>query len=194
MGFLIEDGTGGGYKAKVNEHNELLVMAESVDNLERGSSFGYTFRANTGALTLNVGTSAVFYMKNSETQKMAIREILVHSGTSTVAGNVVVTIIRNPTGGTITSAPGGTITPQNMNFGSGKAMTSTGTLIYYGADTKTLTGGTTFTTVIGQDKQQIKIEDAFIILEPNSAIGINVTTLGTQAVACTVIFHFPDDY
>jgi len=72
---FITDGTGTGYKAKVDSTNRLKVDAISEDAFVHAAEKGYAFNINTGEIFVS-GTAPfaqdVLYVKNNETADMEV--------------------------------------------------------------------------------------------------------------------------
>ena len=63
--MIIEDGTGNGYKAKVDSQNRLRTLAISEGFNVDAASNGENFNINTGVMNLtSANESAVAYFKN----------------------------------------------------------------------------------------------------------------------------------
>ena len=171
-------------------HTFAVTETESNSAIENGN--GYNI--NTGIIALTgTGTSAIFYMKNNESpingeSDLVIDTIIVGVNTrsGTVTEDPVITIIRNPTGGTVVSDATAVDINSNANFGSNNVLDS---LVYKGADGKTLTGGTDHAIVQGTEGR-ITIPELYIDLPKGSSVGIEIdlnTSGGANAyvaVAC----------
>jgi len=142
MGNIIEDGGGDGYKANVSSDHRLLTRAvtetEEIDANERGDAYN----VNTGTVTLTDDVDTpVFYIKNNEEKELVIVTLIFGFGSSTggtTTEMIEITIIRNPTGGTIVSGATNVDISSNRNYGSSNTMDA---LAYKGATGLTLTGG-----------------------------------------------------
>ena len=139
----IEDGTGKGLRVKVDGSNRMRVNAvnrpvEAQANLDEDA-----FNINTKSITLtSADESAVIYVKNNEDRDLVISAIAVGVGPSTngVATDIPdITIIRNPTAGTIVSNAVALNINSNRNFGSPKLLTIDA---FKGVEGDTLTDGT----------------------------------------------------
>ncbi len=138
MPDTIKDGTGSGYLSKVDSENRLHTDAVTRTELQLSANFGRTWNVGTGNLTLTEATaSAVMYIKNTGSKNLVIDLYVILAKASTGgSGDLIVEILRNPTGGTILSTPT-SVTPTNMNFGSAASPVAN---IYSGVEGDTLDG------------------------------------------------------
>lgn len=137
--MILEDGAGSGKKAKVNNDNKLETSSVSLTEYEEAALDGRAFNANTESLALTgTGESAVFYLKNNESQDVSIQGFFVGIGTlsGTTSDSVVVRAYFNPTGGTLITDES-PITVVNRDAGSSKTFSFD---CYKGGDGKTITG------------------------------------------------------
>lgn len=128
----------------------------TVDNLGRANTFsvieseqffeaklGDAYNLNTGIVALTDGTvdSAIMYFKNNNPTDYILSALAFGMNTrgGTINDGAVVTMIRNPTAGTIVDDATAISMNQNRNFGSSKTLTAD---IYKGAQGKTFTDGT----------------------------------------------------
>lgn len=136
---IIEDGTGSGKKAKVNQDNKLETSSVTLSEYEEAALDGRAFNANTEILALTgTGESAVFYLKNNESQDVSIQGFFVGVGalSGTTSDSVLVRAYFNPTGGTLITDESA-ITVVNRDAGSAKTFNFD---CYKGGDGKTITG------------------------------------------------------
>ena len=138
----IEDGSGKGYKQKVNANNQAYTFATTTDESDQATKTGRSYNINTGIIDLtDAADTPVLYVKNNETEDLHITAIAVGIGPSTggSGGIPVITVTKNPTAGTIVS--GGTAVDVNSNRNYGSASTLT-VDAYKGATGNTMTDGT----------------------------------------------------
>lgn len=143
MGLLIIDGEGNGNVAGVNARKRLKVQAinESVifDATDRADSY----TVNSGPVTLTTANeSAVLYLKTNEDQPLHITEIII--GLQPTTGGTAVTaptisVVRNPSTGTIVSNATAADITSNRNYGSSKQLTAD---VFKGVEGATVTNGT----------------------------------------------------
>lgn len=192
---IIQDGTGKGTSALVNEQNELLVKAIVVSaEAIVASRDGQAYFANTtdtaDTLTLATGnTYNLLYLSNkSATKELVIQRLIVSSDTA----GVVLTYIRNPVLGTVSA--NNIHEPVNNNFSSGNKANAlchnwdeTGTVGIGG-----LTGGTIIeATILPVGATEIRIDGSLVLEQGNSIlIHIDNNTGGDAEVECGIRFYF----
>lgn len=137
----IQDGSGRGYLAKVDADQRLLVEATSTPDDKRATEEGNSYNVNTGIITLtNATDTPIMYFKNTGEPDVHITAIAFGVGPSTGGSGGIpkITIIRNPTAGTITSGSDVDIN-SNRNYGSSNTLDATAKK---GATGLTMTDGT----------------------------------------------------
>ena len=176
MGFEITDGGGKGYSAEVDSENRLRVFSISEQEVDNASSLGNSYNFNTGVINLiSASKSAVLYIKNNGDPDLVLTQLSYSMGNSTGGtGDVLVTVLRNPTTGTIISnAVDMEVGGVNRNFGSSKSLTTDS---YKGAEGSTFTNGVKITdTIINQAPIRVAIELNGISIPKGSSIGIDIT-------------------
>lgn len=138
MTSVIQDGTGGGYKAKVGSDNRLAVDAITESIEEKATTEGNGFNVATNRIVLtNSAESALFFIENEEQQDLIITSVFVNTSNSsgTLSGQPILKVYRNPNSGTIIDNAE-VITPINSNFGSAKTLSAK---VYQGTENDTLT-------------------------------------------------------
>jgi hypothetical protein len=139
---MINDGTGTGNKLKIDSSNRAHVLAVVEDIATNATALGNSFNVNTGVINLtSANESAVLYFKNNEDTTVHISAVAVGLGASTGGASTStpkITVVRNPTGGTIVSGATDVDISSNRNFGSSRTLTADA---YKGAEGNTLTGG-----------------------------------------------------
>jgi hypothetical protein len=158
---------------------------------------GQAYNINTGWIGLTAATeSAVLYFKNDESPNNGESGIAIDAvaigidDEGTTAGMSTVTIIRNPTAGTIVSGATAVDMNANRNFGSSNTLSST-TLAYKGAEGNTFTDGTD-TAIFAVNPGTRMYATVDFILEKGSSIGIKIdtdTSSGTTNVYAALILH-----
>ena len=144
---------------------------------------GDAYVFSTGSISLNAGTSAVFYLAATGDITYSVEKVCVDLGTSGTSGNVGIELIRNPTAGTIVS------NALDCSYSGNPKFTSTATFLgnaYKGANGYTLTDGTDFMYGIKQDGTSCSV-DADIFLERGSSFGVNIVAADTMNVSVSVI-------
>lgn len=172
MSFIIEDGTGNGYKTKVSSNNKLevesTVHAKShiVAMMDEQAYIANT--ADTAkTLTTTITGGPILYMKSDNSDKQLILEHLRFT-TNTAGG--ILTILRNVTLGTIGN--NNIHTPVNLNFGSEKTVTVTAyNWNEVGNGMTGITGGTIIETfVLPVGLFSINFGGTFILKRTNSIV------------------------
>ena len=187
----IDDGSGGGYKAKVDENFRLHTESVTRDVLSEAIFKGEAFNFNTGAVTITGGGNegAIGYFKYNGSDPFVIREILliVGSASGTVTTDPSVRIYSNPTGGDIVTNAVPIEIGANRDFSSQLQVEGD---TFKGSASGTgdsLTGGSlfaessrsgTFTGVIAFDAGEI-------ILRKGNSLGVTWET-GTGSTSQTV--------
>jgi hypothetical protein len=172
----IDDGTGTGNSAKVRQDNRLNVYAITETASHNQSADGDAYNVNTGSVVLtgDGNTSAVFYLKNTGSVDLVIPTFFYLVGASTGgSGDYIITIVRNPTGGTIVSTETGVDMNQNRNFSSTKILPAT---TYKGFEGATLTGGSDIISSIFTSPTRAAIGVGGVVLGAQNSIGVNITT------------------
>jgi len=176
MAEEILDGSGNGYRAKVDEHKRLHVDAITFGRSEQEVELGNGYSVNTGTFSLTTANkSACFYMKNNEDFDIVITAMFYIFGSSNANGDITVDVLKNPTAGTIISgAVDAEMAGVNRNFGSSLTLKDN-TLVYKGAEGNTFTDGTKLISSIVQSKSRTPIIVGDIVLPKGSSIGFDVT-------------------
>jgi hypothetical protein len=135
MGFTIEDGSGDGFRAKVDNENRLHThsVSQSLEhhtNTVHGDSYNFIF----SGLTASGTNSCVLYIKN-----ISDNTIMFEGITLRAASDEIIEIALNNVG---TVIYGTNVTPANINAGSsnqaeGVFQTSTGSTAMAGITTGT---------------------------------------------------------
>jgi len=189
MSDYIQDGTGDGYRAKVDSDNHLHTRAVIESGGTDAAIAGNLFNVNTETLTLTSGNaSALLYMKNTDTVPWVVNRVFYNAGPSTGgSGDFLAEVLANPTSGTLVS--GGTaLTAHNLNFGSPTELTGT---VLKGAEGDTITDGTVrVSTIIPVAGTRVLISFDSIILPAGSSIAVRVTPqTGNTAMDIQVGFN-----
>jgi len=174
MSEYIKDGTGTGYRAKVDSDNHLHTRSVSESGGTDAALSGNLFNINTETIELtSANASALLYMKNTDTVPWVVNRVFYNAGPSTGGtGDFLAEVVANPTTGTLVS--GGTaLTPHNLNFGSSNELTGT---VLKGAEASTITDGTVrVSTIIPVAGTRVLISFDSIILDVGSSIAVRIT-------------------
>jgi hypothetical protein len=177
MAEILEDGSGKGYKAKIDLDGRLHVDSVSTQRGEYNSIIGTSYNINTGAITLTNGATdnGVLYVKNNEDYDLIIDTLFYIFGNSTSGtGDMDVTVIRNPTGGTLISGASAVAINQNRNFGSSRTLDITA---YKGSTGTTITGGDDILfTILNTGAQRVAVSAGAIVLQKGSSIAVKFKT------------------
>jgi len=182
--FKIQDGTGEGYKVKVDDDYRLHVQAVTIPDSEFNGQFGKAFVLHSGYTTLSTGSySAMFYVKNtSTTEEIHINTIRTCSTATGADQYTQWRLYKNPTAGTIIDTATAA-TAVNSNFGSTTSLTGT---VYKGTDGATFTDGTMMATWTdaspGHSEQKV---NGLIVLPPGQSIGLEAQPSASSIDACT---------
>jgi hypothetical protein len=176
--MIIENGVGNANKARVDANNQLHVFAVTENEQNSANEHGHLYNINTGLIALTgTGTSGVLYIKNNETSvdgesNLIISSIIVglYTRSATVTDLATVTIVRNPTAGTVVSDATAVDINSNSNFGSSNTLSS---LMYKGADSKTLTGGTDH-AILAISEGRSAINELNVDLAKGASLGVTV--------------------
>jgi hypothetical protein len=169
MGFEIEDGTGKGNVAGVDNTNRVLVRSIGETIFQNAAEDGEAFFIGTPLITLtSANESAICYIKNNEDEQLVLGQFFLIAEATTGGSPDMFRVnwYKNPTSissGTATSA-------LNQNFGSSQELDAD---IEYGVEGSTITGGALAATLsfpIGQ----FNVIDANLVLEKGSSLVISV--------------------
>ena len=119
MAHVLEDGSGKGYSQKVNENLRAYVSSLGHTTSEAAVSRGDAFNLNTGTMTFTAdATLGAVWLKNNEDSPLVIDAIAAAVGFPSKQDQTgIITLVRNPTGGTVFSEGYTTGTMnQNRNF------------------------------------------------------------------------------
>lgn len=195
MADVILDGAGKQYRMKVSSEQRAYVDSVQRGKDAQANRIGDAYNLNTGIITLtNATETPVMYVKNNEEKDLVIEAIAVGLGDSTGGDNAIqqITIIRNPTTGTIIDTPVNIDINSNRNYGSKNTLTADA---YKGATNKTMTNGENHILFYQTDKGRLfaAIEER---LPKGSSIGVKIapqTGNTSQNVYCALICHLEGD-
>ena len=198
--MIIEDGTGSGHKVQVDSGNHMHTFAINRSEIQAAVKGGRAYNINTGWIGLTTATeSAVLYFKNDESPSNGESRISVDAiavgidDEGTTAGMSTITVVRNPTAGTIVSGATAVDMNQNRNFNSSNTLGST-TLAYKGAEGNTFTDGDDI-AIFGQQPGARAYYGVDFILGRGDSIGVKIdtdTSSGTSNVYVALIIHRVD--
>jgi len=171
--MIIQDGTGAGYKGKVDENFRLHTESVNRSALTEAVFQGEAFNFNTGSMTLtSANESATGYLKYEGADPFVITEILFILGATTGgSGDGTARIYKNPTGGTIVTNALAIEVAANRDFSSSISVTGD---LFKGAEGYTTTGGTIFAdTARSSFGTVISFDAAEIILRKGNSLSVS---------------------
>lgn len=178
--MIIEDGTGKGYKSKVNKENRLEVDASVVDEIaviseNEGRAFVI---ATEGFVSLSTTAEhGIMYLKYEGDGVLHIDSIRT-CGTGAQRWKMY----KDSTAGTLIS--GGTdVTANNLNFSSSNNLVS---IQKRGADGSTVTDGTIIENWINNGGHSIEEFKGALILAKGDSLSITCETSGTLDVCVRI--------
>jgi hypothetical protein len=196
----IEDGGGSNGFALLTKGQALNTFSISEGEQQAATEAGKAYNINTGTIALTgSGDSGLLYFKNDESpdngeSDFVITAIAIGLGTrsATVTDAANVTIIRNPTGGTLVDAATACDMVSNANFGSSNSLSSTTVAYKATADNQTLTGGTDHALLYMTDGRLYA--PLAIDLPRGSSIGVKIdlNTSGGANVYCALVGYRKD--
>jgi len=175
----------------VDATGRAFVRAVTESRSQEATELGESFNINTGTIALTSSTeSAVLYYKHNEDSEFILESIAVGIGSAgTTTDSSVITVIRNPTAGTIVSGASAVAINQNRNFGNTSALASS--LAYKGAEGNTFTDGDDYLLFYQSSGGRLFAEINTELVK-GSSIGIKIdtnTTSGTTNVYAALIGH-----
>lgn len=192
----VTSGTGKPYDLRVNANNEAHVYAVTETAAEFANRNGDAYNINTGIITLTDAVDTpVLYLKNNETRDLHVTAEVVGMDTSTggtATETVKITVVRNPTTGTIiTSTPTNVDIKSNRNYGSSNTLSADA---YKGATGDTMTDGDDHIIITSPDFSRMfaAIDE---IIPQGKSIGIKVeppTSNTSFPVYVALICHLQD--
>jgi hypothetical protein len=196
----IEDGGGKNGFVEATKGQALKTFSIVEDEQQAATAAGKAYNINTGTIALTgTSDSGLIYFKNDESpdngeSDYVITAIAVGLGTrsATVTDSAVVTVLRNPTGGTLVDAATDCDMISNANFGSSTSLSST-TLAYKAtASGQTLTGGTEHALLYMTDGRLYA--NLTIEMPRGSSLGVKIdlNTSGGANVYCALIGYRKD--
>jgi hypothetical protein len=176
MSEQIIDGTGTGYKAKVDSDNRLHINGVVRQQVEQAVLVSDAYNVSTGSMSLtSANESAVSYFKYNGDDPIVVKEIIAVLGASIGgSGSGVIKILKNSTLGTIITEAKPVATATNRDFGSSKVLEADA---YKGEEGDTLTDGDVF-AVTSRDAAfagVVSFDAAPIVLRKGNSISVTFT-------------------
>ena len=184
MFYIIEDGTGSGNKAKVNEQNRVetfSIIESRISDISNRDGKSYILTSDFVALTTTGSFNGMLYLKNTSTDKDLYIDRVRVCGTGTSMNAMQCRFVKNPTTGTLISDANAGISVAS-NLGSNEEFEG----VNYAAsgDGKTVTDGTQFSQfTIHLPGHTIQEYNGAIIIPNGSAMAIEVKP-GAATTAC----------
>lgn len=196
MGMRIEGGKTGVNTLVIDSDGKAEVRAVTETEAQWATERGDAYNINSGKIGLTSSSdSAVLYFKNEENSVFIVEAIVFGIGSAGTTTDVSeITVIRNPTTGTIieSTPTDADMNGINKNFGSSKTF-GTSTVAYKGAEAETFTNGDDFALIFASSTVPRTAVPLDIELQKGNSIGFNVNTYtssGTTQVYIAIIGHF----
>ena len=193
---IANGGDGPVVNVKVNERNELYVRSTSTQENLAATTRGKSYNINTGTITLTDSVDTpVLYLKNNENPDLHIVAVAIGLGTETggtATQSLEITIVRNPTAGTIVSNATAVAINSNRNFGSSNVLLADA---YKGATGSTMTDGIDHLFIYAADFGRGFFEIDSVLTKGDS-IGVKINpTAGNSSLPlyCALICHLEDE-
>ena len=194
MSEQIIDGTGSGKRVKVDSQNRLHTHSVTEGLVEHASANGNSYNINTGTMTLTSSTeSSLLYLKNNADADVHIASIGYLMGNSTGGiGDINITVLRNPSLGTVVTDAVIVDINQNKNVGSSKNLTADA---FKGGEGKTITNGEPlyYSLVAGSARGYV-IETGTIVIPKGGSIGIKLTPQTSNTSMGVQVFMSVTEY
>jgi hypothetical protein len=189
MSESIKDGTGTGVLASVSSDNKLRTRSVTETRIQHATELGNAYNINTGDIgSLATGESALLYFYNGEDTAFSVDAIAVGIKDATGSNIHTVTVVKNPTAGTLVSGATNVDMKINRNFGSAAVLSES--LAYKGADTLTLTDGEDVGIFYMNESGRLFASVDFIIPKSKSiGIKLDLNISGTTTAYVALIGH-----
>lgn len=162
-------GANTGKSVDVDNTNRFLVRSVNETEVLEAVRLGDAYNINTGVVSI-AGESALLYLKNNAGRTLEIEGIAIGLGAGTASDSARITIIRNPTEGTIVAGASGVSMNQNRNFGTNASLTADA---YKGGNLATFTNGSDIALFFHSLSQRLLATVNFD-LDPGNSIGIKI--------------------
>ena len=180
------------YKIGATARGQIKAFSVSESEAQEATTLGDGYNINTGVIALTSSTeSGVMYFKNNESRNMIIESVFAGVGSSgTVTDAAHITIIRNPTGGTLIS--GAVNVDMITNRSHGTSNTLANSLAYKGAEGSTITGGDESYLFFQSAGGRLSAPGISVALAPGNSLAMKIntfTTAGTTNVYGAIACH-----
>jgi hypothetical protein len=189
--MIIEDGTGQGYKLKINKLNRANADAVTFDREDDAIVFGAGYQITSGQVTFTTSEASgvVLFFKNDEDVDCVLDRVVLMIGTGDTSGDWYHRILRNPDAGTIISnAVKAGIS--NSNHGSANQLNGDGRNIFKGIQGDTATGGTGVALPVQANNNRIVFPVGRRLPKGSSfAVEITPPTINSGSVIAVSVAH-----
>ena len=177
--------------ASVDDSFRLLTRSVTESEAQSATEEGDAFNLNTGIIALSSSTeSAIAYYLHNEDNAFIVEAIVVGVGSAGTTTDVsTITLIRNPTAGTIVSGAAVGDINQNRNFGASKQLSDSTFL--KGVEGNAFSNGADFALFFQATGGRLAVP-LNIELNKGDSIGIKIdtnTTSGTTNVYAAILGH-----
>ena len=183
----IESGSGNGNEAKVGNDLRLYTQSVSESESQHALDLGNAYNINTGVVSIAAETG-MLYLKNNEDKNFIVEAVAVGigAGSFNTTGFAKVTVIRNPTTGTlIESTPTNVDINVNRNFGTSNTLTADA--YKAGASGDTITNGDDIILFAMANAQSRLFGTVGLELKKGNTIGIKINpNLSSGSTDCYV--------
>lgn len=180
MSNTIQDGTGQGYLAKVDNLNRLRTRAVTESEFDRATLQGEAFNVNTLLQTMGAGNSALFRLTNNESRSVVLVGWFIGTdGITTTADNPLIAVYGGVTGfsGAETAVP-----IVNRNIGSARSFS----IAAFRPSTypQTLVGAAAAPVLYQtQGASARAFGNVFITVPAGASVGIELSTTGAGTIS-----------
>ena len=188
----IESGSGNGVDAKVGTDLRLYTDAVTNSRATKALEAGDAYNINTDIVSISAETG-MLYIKNNEDKNLLVEAVAIGIGAGdfNTTSFVKVTIIRNPTTGTlIESTPTTVPIAANRLFSSSNTLTAD--MYVAGASGDTITNGDDTIIIAGANAQSRIFATIDLELAKGNSIGVKVDpnlNTGSTNVYVAIICH-----
>jgi len=164
------------YEVGVTTAKQLKTFSETTSEQTQANLIGNAYNINTGEVTLTDAVQTpILYFKNNETQDLLVTALAIGFQNSTGGAATdapIITVIRNPTTGTIVSGATDVDINSNRNYGSSNTLSLSDA--YKGATGDTMTDGTEHLLIYQTDLGRVfaAIDE---VIPKGTSIGVKIT-------------------
>lgn len=172
MNFIIENGVGDSTKAFVDNKHRLHTKAVIEPSQSEAAIKGDSYNINTGTVVLSTDNeSAIAYIKNNGDRDIHVESVGYLIGNSAGgSGDLLITLLRNPTSGPIITAASAVDVNANKNFSSQKSLIVDA---YKGEEGSSFDNGEeAYYSLLPKSGNDYLINTGKIVLGKGSSIGI----------------------